>query len=224
MNNETPIPFDATVGTEITLTSTCELFLFWLPRPEEKQVKPEIGLDSAVKFNTRMRKEFGKTILAMNDRDGNRGGTWATNRYTVPPGTAIKVWGKKNAYGVPIGSAALILLFSKDAPVHRVSMALSGEPTAAKDKAEITGQFFVLNRDTVGDYPDVPPLLDKAKHYASPIFINEVFHIAELIPAPSKAMAQKVNHKTITDKPIAGEKASDGVIMLRTKKGRRVLG
>ena len=220
------IPIDATVGSALERSASAAFYLFWIPKKEDNAPRAEIGIDTAVRFATLIRKEFGKTVNAFVDRDQEVGGSWSDNRYSVEPGTVLKIWGEKTAWGTVAGKAALILLCNKDAPVNRVTMEISPLPTAAKSAVTITGQFWVLNRDTVKDHTGIPPLTKQAEHYSSPIFINEVFKITECIPAPEKAMAIKSNVKEVDtgSRILAAGTHAGGIVTLRTLKGKRVMG
>lgn len=220
------IPIDAQVGGENTQVGSSSFYLFWLPPVSRKLPKPEIGMDSAIKLEPSLRREFHKVHDAMLDRGRDAGGSWTDARYTVGEGTVLKVWGEKTSWGVPQGKAAVILLCSAQAPVSRVTLPLIGLPTCSRQAVTITGQFFVLNRDTVGEYAGIPPLTDQAKHYSSPVFITEVFKIEECIPAPQKPIAEKKVTTTVdTGGTVkAAGTSAGGTIILRTNKTRRVLG
>lgn len=225
-NPENMIPIDAILGNETGHDASASFYMFWLPRKSDAQPKAEIGIDSASKYCHDIQKKFGSVTPAFSDRDMQKGGTWSENRYLIADGMTLKLWGDKTAWGVSAGRAAVILLCSKDAPVNRVIMKLTPAATANKHEVHVTGQFFVLNRDTVGEHPEVPTLMNTCAHFAAPVFINELFTIKECIPAPQKAMAIKKNTVTVNtgDRIITGGTHTDGTIILRTTKGKRVLG
>lgn len=212
------IPIDATIGSETTRTSSCSLYLFWLPRAHEKTLKPEIGMDTACKSMPQLRKEWEKRTDAMLNRSGEDGGRWTDAHYTVEDGTTLKLWGEKTAWGVAAGKAAVVLYCSKQAPVNRLTVQLSGDASATKQKATVTGQFFIVNRDNEHEYP-IPELTNQCRHFATPMNIQEVFHIEEMIPAPEQAMAQKIQVAHVAPVNVEG-----GAIVIHAKARKRRLG
>lgn len=220
------IPLDAILGNESNRNSSAALYLFWLPRASDSMARAEVGMDTAVRVSTTLRKEWANVTNAYLDRDGEVGGRWSDTRYLVTEGTVLKLWGEKTAWGVVAGKAAVVLLCSKDAPVNRVSIKLSELPTATRQEASITGQFWVLNRDTMKEYPGLPALNRQAEHFCSPVFIQEVFKLHECVPAPEKAMAMKTVAKEVnTGSPIvAAGNHTTGLVTLLTRKGKRVMG
>lgn len=222
MTPEKMIPIDATIGSETTRTSSCSLYLFWIPRAHEKTVKPEIGMDTACKTMPQLRKEWEKRVNAMLDDpspNGEEGGRWTDARYTVEEGTTLKLWGEKTAWGVAAGKAAVVLYCSKLAPVNRLTVQLSGNANASKQTATITGQFFIINRDNVEEHP-IPALTSQCLHYATPMNIQEVFYVEEMIPAPEQAMGKKIAVAQADD--VTNHEG--GAVVIHTKARKRRLG
>ena len=225
-DHATMIPIDATLGNENTRIGGVSAYMFWVSRPEDNAVKAELGMDTACRVSVKLRKEWGSEEMAQLGKTRDEGGAWTKNRYTVADGVSLKVWVEKSLHGKPAGKANVILLCRKDAPVNVITVQLSGLPTCTRKNITITGQFWVLNRDTVKDFPEVPKLTSQAEYFASPLAIAEVFDVLEMIPAKEKPMAQKVVHSVFND-PAPTKAAGtiiEGSISLTTKKGRRQLG
>lgn len=223
---ETVIPIEVMVGNETTRNSSAALYLFWMPRDDQQMPKREIGMDSAIRFMPTMRRNHQKVMNATLDRPRDIGGAWTEAHYTVPDKTALKLWGEKTGWGVVAAKAALVLFCSKDAPVSRVTMKLCGLPTCSKHEVTMIGQFWVLDRDSVADFPDVPQLTPVTEKFSSPVFVKETFKIETLIPAPEKAVAQIANTTTVNTGTtiVAAGTHAGGSVTLTTKKARRVLG
>jgi hypothetical protein len=219
------IPFDAVTGSENVAGGTSELFLYWLPCPIDNLAKRNVGIDSASKMTTKIRREWNKNECAVIGGTIENNGCWSESRYSVAEGVAIKVWASRDIYQQPAGRAALILLFSKSAPVNVVSFDTCKLPTSSRARITLTGQFWCLNRDTVLDYPTIPPLDLGEQKFASPVFINEVFSIHEAIPAPQKTVAEVTKSKVVaTDQPVkaAGTKVVGDVRIVVSKTRRRI--
>lgn len=220
------IPIDATLGNENTRIGCVSAYMFWLALPIDNTPKAELGIDTACRMTVKLRKEWSKSEDAQMNLNRDVGGSWTTNRYTIADGVALKVWVEKSLHGRPAGKANVILLCKKDAPVNVLTVQLSGLPTCRRKSITVTGQFWVLNRDTVKDFPEIPKLTNQAEYFASPLAIAEVFDVLEMIPAIAKPMAQKIVHSVIpssTPTKAAGT-IIEGSITLTTKKGRRTLG